>query len=393
MKNLILGYKRGWNRWQCLERALKSIGQEVDVVIKDFDKIEGPYDRIYTVSESLLPLQAKLEKEWGLNNVSEKAADILSDKKKMDDFCITIGFQNLIPYNVIPTSPEHLDSFKERPFIIKPIIGSGGKPGDLNYISFKNKKEFLLSTDSSFFINNKKGWKDSEFNNRINYYMAQEQLPNEAEMWGPYYYVNEKGSLKNVLWVRGKVAYSQIDEYKFETKPVEFMSFNKQDVPADILYESNKFFERLVATLHLRNMFFSGPDFYKWDNNVKMIDCNPRIGQGLQQMDGVYKNTMLPQILNDRPFSYKKQIYWVMSDLKPGKIKNVKDLSHLKEYWCKTNNDRLKPGETIAEFNWLANEKVPRISFLITGTNESDMQKTYQTVNNQLQECITYSTQ
>ena len=40
----------------------------------------------------------------------------------MDDFCITIGFQNLIPYNVIPTSPEHLDSFKERPFIIKPII-------------------------------------------------------------------------------------------------------------------------------------------------------------------------------------------------------------------------------------------------------------------------------
>ena len=82
MKNLILGYKRGWNKWQCLARALRSIGQEVDVVIKDFDKIEGPYDRIFTVAESLLPIQAKLEKEWGLNNVSEKAADILSDKVK-----------------------------------------------------------------------------------------------------------------------------------------------------------------------------------------------------------------------------------------------------------------------------------------------------------------------
>ena len=39
--------------------------------IEDFDKIEGPYDRIFTVAESLLPIQAKLEKEWGLNNLSE----------------------------------------------------------------------------------------------------------------------------------------------------------------------------------------------------------------------------------------------------------------------------------------------------------------------------------
>ena len=53
MRNLILGYKRGWNKWQCLERALKSIGQEADVVTEDFDKIVGPYDRIFTVAESL----------------------------------------------------------------------------------------------------------------------------------------------------------------------------------------------------------------------------------------------------------------------------------------------------------------------------------------------------
>ena len=50
MKNLILGYKRGWNKWECLSRALKSIGQKVDVVTEDFDKIKGPYDRIFTVA-------------------------------------------------------------------------------------------------------------------------------------------------------------------------------------------------------------------------------------------------------------------------------------------------------------------------------------------------------
>ena len=81
---------------------------------------------------------------------------------------------------------------------------------------------------------------------------------------------------------------------------------------------------------------------------------------------------------------------WKISKLKPGKIKSVKDVSHLKEYWCKTNNDRLRPGETILEYTHITSERVPRISFLITGTNESDMYKTYQTVNDQLQSCIEY---
>ena len=40
------------------------------------------------------------------------------------------------------------------------------------------------------------------------------------------------------------------------------MSFDEKDVPKDIVYQSNNFFERLVATLRLKNMFFSGPDFY-----------------------------------------------------------------------------------------------------------------------------------
>ena len=376
MKNLILGYKRGKNKWQCLQKALENC----DVVTEDFDKIKGPYDRIYTVAESLLPIQAKLEKEWGLNNVSEKAADILSDKKKMDDFCITIGLQSLIPYSVIPTSPKDLDYWEDKPFIIKPVIGSGTKPGGLNYTYFKNKKEFLDLKDNSLY----KSWEDPAFNNRLNHYMVQDKLPDEAELWGSYYYVNESGVLKNLLWVRGKCR---------EGRNVEFMSFDKKDVPKDIVYQSNNFFERLVATLRLKNMFFSGPDFYKWEDNIKMIDCNPRIGQGLQQMDDVHNNTIVSKIINDKPYSFDKQMLWKISKLKPGKIKSVKDVSHLKEYWCKTNNDRLRPGETILEYTHITSERVPRISFLITGTNESDMRKTYQTVNSKLQDCITYSTQ
>jgi hypothetical protein len=381
MKNLILGYKRGWNKWECLSRALKSIGQEVDVVIKDFDKIEGPYDRIFTVAESLLPIQAKLEQLYGLTNVSTEAADVLSDKKKMDDFCMTIGLQHLIPYSVIPTSPEHLDYWDDKPFIIKPVIGSGGKAENLNYIFFKNKKEFIESEDTLFFDKNKTGWKDSRFNNSINHYMVQDKLPDEAELWGPYYYVNESGVLKNLLWVRGKCR---------EGRNVEFMSFDKKDVPKDIVYESNNFFERVVATLRLKNMFFSGPDFYKWNNNIKMIDCNPRIGQGLQQIDDVHNNTIVPKILQNKTFSYDKQIYWVLSNLKPGTIKSVSDISHIK-YLSKANWE-LKPGMIIPKVQHICMSGF-RQAFVIEGTNESDMRKTYQTINKQLQDCITYSTE
>ena len=214
--------------------------------------------------------------------------------------------------------------------------------------------------------------------------MVQDKLPDEAENWGPYYYVNESGVLKNLLWVKGKLS---------KGRPIEWMSFDEKDVPKDIVYQSNNFFERLVATLRLKNMFFSGPDFYKWEDNIKMIDCNPRIGQGLQQMDDVHNNTIVSKIINDKPYSFDKQMLWKISKLKPGKIKSVKDVSHLKEYWCKTNNDRLRPGETILEDTHIVSERVPRISFLITGTNESDMRKTYQTVNSKLQDCIIYSTQ
>jgi len=390
MKNLILGYPRGRHRFQCLETALDNC----DIVTENFDKIKGPYDRIYTISESLLPIQAKLEKEWGLNNVSERAADILSDKKKFDDLCISIGLQSLIPHNIIPTNPDHLDYWKDKPFIVKPVVGSGSKPGGLNYISFKNKKEFLSyclnNKVLNFFTNNEKGWKDSQFNNRINRYIVQDQLPTNAEIWGPYYYVNDSGVIKDLLWVKGKVWYNQIDKYRYETKLSEWMSFDEKDVPDDIKLYADRFYNKVINNLQLRNMFFSGPDFYKWEDNIKMIDCNPRIGQGLQQMDDVHNNTIVSKILNDEPYSFNKQILWKISNLKPGKIKSVKDVSHLKEYWVKTNNDRLRPGETILEYTHITSERVPRISFLITGTNESDMYKTYQTVNDQLQSCIEY---
>jgi len=63
MNTLILGYKRGRNKWETILRALWDLDEDADVVTEDFDKIEGPYDNIITVAESLLPIQAELEKK------------------------------------------------------------------------------------------------------------------------------------------------------------------------------------------------------------------------------------------------------------------------------------------------------------------------------------------
>ena len=376
MRNLILGYKRGWNKWECLSRALKSIGQEVDVVIKDFDKIKGPYDRIFTVAESLLPIQAKLEQLYGLTNVSIEAADILSDKKKMDDFCIDIGLKEFIPDSVIPTKPEDLDIFKDRPFIMKPVIGSGTKEiRKFDYVSFNNKKDFLLSIgDSSFFTDNQKGFIDEKFNNRLNRYMAQEKLPDEAEVWCPYYY-----GTKCLYWCKGKIK---------RYKPIEFMSVPTSEVPIDVQDKTSYFMNTMIKKLNIKNMFFSGPDFYKWDYHLKMIDANPRIGQGLQILDDIHNNKVISNILLGIPMTFKKHYLWSIATLKPGKIKSVKDLSHLKDYLVKTNW-KIKPGMEIPEFQHLVMGGF-RQAFIVEGTNESDMRKIYQTINNQLQECIEY---
>ena len=401
MKNLILGYKRGDHRWRSIEKALKTSGQEVDMVIEDTEietaieklkQLRGDnyYDKIFTISESLLPLQAKLEKEIGLNNISERAADILSDKKKFDDFCISIGLESLIPHSIIPTKSSDLDYWEDKSFIVKPVIGSGGKRGNLNYVSFKNKKEFLKFANDNFFDSNKNGWKDSKFNNLTNYYMIQEELPINGEVWGPYYYVNTDGTIKNLLWVRAKLFYNKIDNYRHETKLAEWMSFDNEDVPDDIKSQGDNFYDKVINNLSLRNMFFSGPDFYKWDDNIKMIDCNPRLGQGLVYMDDIHDNKIISKVLNDKLFSFDKKMLWKISKLRPGKIKSVKDLSHLQNYFCKTNNDKLIAGNTIEEYTHITSTDIPRIAFLITGTNESDMYKTYQIVNNQLQDCIEY---
>lgn len=384
MKNLILGYERGRNKWETIHRALLDIGQDADIVLEDFDKIEGPYDKIITVAESLLPIQAELEKKWGISNLLIESANILSDKKLMDDFCTSIGLEDLIPDNVIPKSPSDLDIFKDRPFIIKPTIGSGTKQQrSFDYVTFNNQKDFMQTVDDSFFEDNKRGYTNTTFNNRTSYYMAQEQLPIEADLYAAYYYKKT-----SIFWVKSKIAVNKIDEYSYETRTISWMSIPTDAVPIDVKAEAQMFIDLITDELQLKDMFFSGPDYYKWGSNIKLIDANPRIGQGLQIMNSMNGYKIIPNVLLEKPFSIKNHFLWKISTLKPGRIKSISDTSHLSEHLARTNR-KIKPGMIIPEFQHTQMDGF-RQALYIKGTNESDMLKTYETVNAQLQDCIEY---
>lgn len=393
MKNLILGYPRGSNKWQGLSDALEECDQSVDIVTDNFDKIEGPYGKIWTMAESLLPLQAELEQKWNLNNVSAHAAETLSDKKKMDDFCIQYGLESFIPKSIIPTKIEDLDIFEGKAFIIKPTVGSGGKHNydhKIDYMTFNNVQSFIDDVYSELLFQvNRKGFNDVEFGGRLNYYMAQEYLPHD-KLYASYVYVNEYGNLTRIFSVEGNIETNILDKNRFESKPTDFMSIDYKHMPNEVLAVSEFFYQTVIDELKIKSMFFAGPDFYyKKGSPVKIIDCNPRIGQGLQILNEWNDNKILSAVLQNEEFNIDNHILWKNADLKPGTVEEIKDYSHLKKYITSTTLNTLHPGSVIPEFVWAAS-LAPRVGLKIPGKTKTDMYETYRSVSDELQACIVY---
>ena len=394
MKNLVLGYPRGFNKWQVMADALTRCNQSVDIVTSNFDEIKGPYDKIWTMAESLFPLQAKLEKKWNVKNISSRTAEILSDKKQMDDFCASLGIAPLIPKSVIPTKIQDFDIFSGKSFIIKPTIGSGTKQDykhKIDYISYNNIDSFIDDAYSDLLFKvNETGFVDNNFGGRINFYMAQEYLPHK-KLYAPYVYVNQCGSIRNIFWVEGNIETNVIDKNRFESKPIDFMSINSTDVPKDVVASSEFYFQTIVDELNIKSMFFAGPDFYyETGLHTRVIDCNPRIGQGLQILNELNGNNILTALLENRQFDIDNHILWKNADLKPGTIKEIKDYSYLKKYITSTSLNTLLPGDVVKEFNNTPAVAAPKLSLKIPGKTRTDMYETYRSVSDELQACIVY---
>ena len=385
MRNLILAYERGHHRINVMKKALESLGQPVIVATDNFDNIKGPFDRIWTLSESLLPVQAQLELKWGINNLSVSAADTLTDKKKFDDFCTKIGLGDLVPKSVIPTKEEDLFDGN---IVVKPTVGSGTKLDGFSYTSYYNTPEMLDNAPQDFFNINKTGFKNPKFNNVLGYYMVQEFLPEYSELYAPYYYIDGDGKPQYLFGVKLTQKRTNYGNEKFMVSPKWIEPIPFDEIPTEVSQHFDTFVEYVADVLGVKNMFLSGPDYYFYDGVVKMIDCNPRIGQGLQIMDKIHDYKLLPSIISGNMIEIEKHFIWGNTELKPGKIKNIADHSHLKKHFSETSHE-LFSGKIILDQTNVADSYFKHC-LVVSGKEKPDTLEAYRAIRKELQDCIEY---
>lgn len=385
MKHLILSYERGGHRRRVMKAALEELGHTVTAVTSDFNNITEKHDRIWTLAESLLPVQAKYDKLWSIGDMSMSAANVLTNKKSFDDFCNRIGLEEIVPKSIIPLSP---DDIFDGPSIIKPTIGSGTKRDGIAYSSFYSKEELLMNLPDNFFEVNRTGYRDPNFNNCLTHYMIQEKLPFESVIYAPYYYIDNNSNGKVLFWARGKLKRLVTNNNQFLDHPGSFHVVPEDEVPAKTVECVNTLFEYITDFLQVKNIFFSGPDFYHYDNKVKYIDCNPRIGQGVQLANDI-QTGYLKQIISGEDVELKTRWLWHTADLKPGKIKSIGDYSHLEKYIVKETSRELTPGTVVPEQSNIS-DSFFNFCFLITDKDEPDMYKTYRAVQSEFQSLIEY---
>jgi len=409
MNILLLCHSRGWNKCTGMIKGLKLLNHRVFLVSDHYwpDQIESfeiyraelfinstydikqilldvkEVDVVYSLTEDLLPLQCKLEQYYGLSNLYYETAQVLSDKQKFDNHCKEIGFGELIPDSVIPVCHEDLDIFKDKGIFVKPTVGSGMRCltpyKDYEYTSFKNKNSFMKELGPTFFKDNKQGFAHPDFNNIRYHLMAQECLSISTQVFGLYTRITKKGIPEIIFWLSIKLEDNQVISHR---------SINENEVPIKLVEIAKHFLSTFVTSLEIKDMIFSGPDFYMYDGNIKIIDLNPRPGGGISFMDQIHDNELFSSILQDKFIPLRKHFLWTIANIKPGKIKSISDISHLKPYIRDTSLHQLKPGYTLPE-----NMYIPKGIEIMLSTDEkngSSLDSKHRSISEQLQACITY---
>lgn len=391
------------------------------VLSKNFDVVDivnhipKNIDKIYCVSENLLPVQSQLESYYNINNVSPFAAEVLSNKQKFDDFCRSIGLQKYIPTSITPTFYKQLNIFKNKEIFSKPDIGTGSNvffPGDdqsspsIEYRRWNNKHHFLKylkdkKLHNDFFDLNKTGIYSHRFNYKPCRIMFQEYFWSTEPSICPCGYVKD-GKVNIVFYMKNsKIKYG--DLLNSSSNPIESHSVSKisdivreravwitdpSDVDSYIKESAKHFIQTIVDKLNIKEIFFAGPDIHICDDRLIAIDFNPRPGQFINILDKINNYKIMSAIINGQTPVIENKVLWGCAVLKPGKIKEIKNLDTVKKYF-NAQNTELKNDLIIPEFQNLQNKSF-NVNLDVTGKNEQELFNNYIKVNQLLQECITY---
>jgi len=432
MKTLIISHERSLNKCEGLVTALGKncsivtdfgpapdhkhfidLPQEV-FICKGFDILDitkrfHHVDRIYTISENLLPIQAQLESFYGIKNISAFAAEVLSNKQKFDDFCRQIGMDTLVPKSITPTFYNQLKTFKNKEMFSKPDIGTGSNvfyPGDdasnpvIEYRRWNNMHHFLdhiksKNIHNEFFDYNRQGIHAQRFNFKPCKIMFQEYIWSEEPSISPYGYVKD-GKVNIAFYVKNsKIKYG--DKLDHNSNPIESHSKSKKsdivreravwivtadEVPVDFPGLCQFFLQTIVDKLAIKDMFFAGPDFHFSNGRKVAIDFNPRPGQFVNILDRMNDGKIISNMLQGKEINLQKRLLWGCAVLEPGKIKEVKNLENIAPYLNKQNTE-IKTGIRIPAFQNLQ-DKHFNVNLDITGTNEQELFNNYISVNNNL---------
>lgn len=441
MNVLILGHERSLNKTETLINALldykiylvtdntpaddtKQYSSLINKIIisKNFDivdiikKLPKNIDIIYCVSENLLPLQSQLESFFNIKNITPFAAEILSNKQKLDDYCKLIGLNKYIPLSITPTFHKQLEIFGDNEIFSKPDIGTGSNifyPGDdpnapnIEYRRWNNRHHFLKhlkdkQIHNDFFDYNKSGIYSKRFNYKQCKIMFQEYFWSTKPSVSPYGYIFD-GKVNILFYVKNsKIKYG--DLINPTSNPIESHSVSKNSdivreravwiaMPDEIEFTvqqaSNEFLQTIVDNLKIKNMFFAGPDFHITENNrLIAIDFNPRPGQFINILDKINNFEIMKNIISNKQVTIQNKVLWGCAVLKPGIIKKVQNYNHIATYF-NIQNTKLTEGTIIPQFQNLQN-KTFNFNLNISGENEQELFNKYIKVNQLLQDCIVY---
>ena len=390
------------------------------IVSKKFDILEitqkvPSCSKVITVSENLFPIQSQLESYYGINNITPFAAEIFSNKQKLDDYCRTIGLGHNVPESVTPTFHSQLNIFNNKEFFTKPDIGTGSNSfypkSDQNtpiieYRRWNNKHHFLdhlskIDYHNDFFDINKKGIQNENFNNTPCRIMAQGYYWSEEPSISPMGYV-KNGKVDILFYTRqSKVKYGDILDFNYN--PIQQHSNStKSDIARDMCCwsvpvveimptkhrEILKFLQTIVDKLNIQEMNFAGPDFHISGYKLIAIDFNPRIGQFINILDKLPGNNIFANIGNYKEPEITNHLLWGCTQLKPGVIKDIKNLEVIEKYWNYLNR-KLEVDMEIPEFQNLQNRKF-NVNLNITGRDQQELFDNYKDANQLLHNCITY---
>jgi len=360
MKIIILSHKRSLNKAEGLIEAYKD--QEIylvsdispnkerrpffknvkSFVSKGFDPVHitsniTTCDKIYTVSENLLPLQSQLESFYGIDNISPFAAEVLSNKQYFDDYCRTIGLEDFVPKSITPTFHSQLEIFSNKEIFTKPDIGTGTNvflpDTDQNIPKIEYRRwnnyhhflKFLKNTNfhNDFFNYNKSGIQNERFNYKSCKTMVQEYFFSEEPCLIPVGYV-KNGIVNNICYLKTtKVNYGDLLDPLLT--PIELHNKSRtSDIGKDLAVWSVKneevlperhekmqfFLQTLIDNLKIQDMIFVGPDFHISKGKLIAIDFNPRPGQFMNILNKLNGNTIFPDILSERTVEIKNQLLW-----------------------------------------------------------------------------------